>query len=104
MTQTVELAQGLTLIADSSVSLSTIQQLASLAVELRHREIHGYLAAEPLDVNDPNIAYENRRVKCASCGALMPHAPWPINSRSLIHRPRCGKCGSALTCPVDGLG
>lgn len=59
---------------------------------------HGYLAKEPLKI-EHGIDYENRSVGCAYCGAQMPHAPWPTNSDSIFHRPRCGKCGSPMTYP-----
>lgn len=67
-------------------------------MDLRHCEIHGYISREPFEVKE-GVDYENRDLACASCGARMPHAPWPTNSTSMLHRTRCGNCGSATTYP-----
>lgn len=52
----------------------------------------------PLAVED-HVNYNNQRVKCARCTAIMEHAPYPTNSTELKHRPRCGRCGSMFTYP-----
>lgn len=99
MSRTIELAEGITATVSNDVSLATIAALRELACAARHREIHGYLSHEPLKIED-GIDYETRPVVCASCGARMPNAPWPTNSTSFLHRPRCGKCLSPMTCPA----
>lgn len=99
----VELAPGIVANVSPDVSRATIQALRFLALELRHREEHGYLAEEPFDASDASVNYENRDVRCAACGALMRHAPWPSNSASWFHRPRCGKCRSPMTYPVESF-
>lgn len=97
--KTIALAKGITVCVDEDVSQETINHLHILASEKRHREIHGYLSGTPAEVKD-GIDYENRDVACAYCGAKMPHSPWPTNSKSWLHRPRCGKCNSSLTYPT----
>lgn len=98
MNRTIELAPGITASVSPDVSEATVAAFLHVALSARHREIHGFLSGDPLEIKD-GIDYEHRRVRCASCGARMPHAPWPTNSDSFANRPRCGKCNSPMTYP-----
>jgi len=100
MSRTIELAEGITASVADDVSSATIAALREVATAARHREQYGYLSREPLQIAE-GIDYENRDCVCCSCGAKMPHAPWPTNSVAMVHRPRCGKCNSSLTAPAD---
>lgn len=53
----------------------------------------------PLEILEGD-AYEQRDVKCARCGYVMPNAPWPHTSTEIRHRPGCSACGSRSTYPV----
>lgn len=103
MSRTVELAPGISATVEDDVSAATVAALRQMAVAARHRELHGYLSEPPIEVKD-GIDYENRLVLCAACGARMPSAPWPTNSNSMFHRPRCGHCHSPATYPAESTG
>lgn len=96
----VELAQGITATVAPNISRETVHALQEMAQNLVYCEAHGWMSREPFHVKD-GVDYENRDVLCAMCGARMPGAPWPTNSVSLLHRPRCGRCGSSATCPEE---
>lgn len=100
MSRSVDLAPGISLTLNVDFSEGSIQQLRTLAAQLRHREVHGWLSEAPIQIEE-GIDYVNRDVQCAYCGAQMPHAPWPTNSTSIFHRPRCGKCHSPSTFPIS---
>lgn len=99
MSRTIELAEGITASVADDVTPATISALREMACAARHREVHGYIAADPMEIKE-GVNYENREVRCAACGSAMPNAPWPTNSTSWLHRPRCGKCNSPMTYPA----
>jgi len=56
------------------------------------------LSEEPIRIGDCD--YETRAIKCARCGAQMDFAPWPVSPKSVLERPRCGKCRSSFSFPI----
>lgn len=56
--------------------------------------------ADPLTILEGD-AYETRDVGCARCGAKFRAAPWPRENQNLTCRPRCGRCGSVWTYPLE---
>lgn len=45
-------------------------------------------------------SYDSRDVRCGRCATVFLQAPWPRQT-AVCFRPRCSKCGSSFTYPLD---